>query len=348
MLEYRAAQEEKVIQRKLIVQGPVQVGFPLFIPGQKGVLNSKKYATFGVSHGLPYELLNISQKKADLNSHQALFQIKVRPTCFFGSCRESSESFVVDACFEKYPLIPEMAWRNYEHKSSVLTHNPQKSEIFDSMIHGMLDSKDHPAYSTALVSSLLSILTVQGSVPHFPILYQTFRTSLNYYATEALNPAPVQVLVREHIPYTFGERLALAETISPFEVLSVMFQTSFASAFGAKWAHYYQDLSTADIGLLPVSSRFLYYRWNKDFFRVPTFGHVVKLQNVTKALNKEKTQFPALSQKVSKMSQRKNEDTAAARVHKLTKQATWPSHEFSAAFGIKQSELPSHAKVYVL
>lgn len=306
----------------------VELGFPVSHCTGK----TCKYSTEEAKYRVPYKIQAVSEEYVKLNPYQTLAQVQVKPTCYFGTCNISPQEFVVDVTMDTYPLLPDIL-RNYHPPVSVLPLQTNNSASFKHLRDRILANPNHPAYQHATQAYRLALHTVQNMIPHFPIVYQMFRGNQS--------KDPVQVIVKEHIPETFDVYLAHAATISPFQVLSTMFQAAFTQQFAKEWNGYTIDINPSDIGLVPVSTRFLYYQWEKRFFRVPTFGYMVK------SLHSFEPKKQSWDLNKVKFTEGYNEKGAAARVDRLLKQETWTPDEFVPAFGIESSEVP-RTKVYVL
>lgn len=94
-----------------------------------------------------------------------------------------------------------------------------------------------------------------------------------------LNNYPVQLLFIENLSYTLDDLIDNEDyTITQDEWKSILFQICFGLAVVQKaYKFCHNDLHSQNIMFVPTDEDFLYYEFNSKYFKIPTFGKIVKI-----------------------------------------------------------------------
>ena len=87
----------------------------------------------------------------------------------------------------------------------------------------------------------------------------------------------MQILISEKLEYTL-EELVESNDVEEDEWLSILFQICFGLAVAQKNHNFvHNDLHISNIMFKKTDIEYLYYRVNKKYFKIPTFGKITKI-----------------------------------------------------------------------
>ena len=88
---------------------------------------------------------------------------------------------------------------------------------------------------------------------------------------------PVQLIITEKLEFTLDEYVK-ENLIETNEWLSILFQICFGLAVAQKkYKFCHNDLHSANIMFKETNEKYLYYKINKTYFKIPTFGKIAKI-----------------------------------------------------------------------
>jgi len=103
----------------------------------------------------------------------------------------------------------------------------------------------------------------------------------DYIAT--IKDIPLQMLCIEKLNGTLED--LIDENISEEELMSCLFQVSFALTYLQKHYHFtHNDLHINNIMYVETTTKYLYYKYNNIYFRVPTHGKIFKIIDFGRAI----------------------------------------------------------------
>lgn len=104
------------------------------------------------------------------------------------------------------------------------------------------------------------------------------------YAT--LPRFPVELIFMEKMEYTL-DKLIIEGEISDDEIISIFMQVIMILATYQKaFSFTHNDLHTNNIMFIKTDKKYLYYRYNKKLYRVPTYGRIAKIIDFGRAIYK--------------------------------------------------------------
>ena len=124
------------------------------------------------------------------------------------------------------------------------------------------------------LKSVLNIKSIDNSCDFSDIIdnNDTFKYCI-------LNNFPTQLLFMEKLEYTLDELIENKEyNISTTEWKSILFQICFGLSIAQK--HYkfvHNDLHSQNIMFVTTNDEYIFYEYNSKYFRIPTFGKIVKI-----------------------------------------------------------------------
>ena len=91
---------------------------------------------------------------------------------------------------------------------------------------------------------------------------------------------PVQLIILEKLGITLTEFLEINKdnSINEDEILSILFQICFALAIlQKKFSFVHNDLHASNIMFKNTEDKYIYYSYNGNYYRIPTFNKIVKI-----------------------------------------------------------------------
>ena len=99
-----------------------------------------------------------------------------------------------------------------------------------------------------------------------------------------LQDYPVQLSIMEHMNTTLDQLLDKGYQMSEREWVSVLYQIVFSLAVAQKHINFcHNDLHSSNIMFKPTKEKYLYYHINNTFYKIPTFGKIVKIIDFARA-----------------------------------------------------------------
>ena len=251
----------------------------------------------------PHRFNNIYVLKKLLNK---LFRVGLTGYVFKAlvSNKRNNYNFYQKIFIKELPIFNPFYYYKFQHIN--LNHhsipNPYNHKLLTEYF-----SINNSAYIECFVSSLLSKLVENNVTPHFPNYYGHFTTILDK-ATYNINGSydkikndgkfkkkfykykgqyhiqyknfPSILICQEYIDLSFDEfitkqvmgNLAKIDDI----ILSIIFQVS-AGLFIIHDNITHNDLHLGNIMFKKTDKRYIYYKYKKKIYRIPTFGYILKI-----------------------------------------------------------------------
>lgn len=298
----RGEDMKRLLTSRLRVHEPIDLNFPLYNPTTRRCVATKitssyllalcrilnmKPDSFGecnLERGSPYAIVDIGEKLGVISEYVSAFYVKIKPRCqYFEHCDPTA--YTVKAAVKRIPIIadvpcvPDLRSFLFDCKSPV-DHDGR-------MIHKIANSLYNDANIQTINYGLLSLLTVTQRIPHFCLLYGTFRA----FVTSHSASLPMQVLILEEVPYCMGIFSQLQVHWKGHTLLNILFQVAFTLSFLERiYGGLPEALDIDDFGLCPTNHTRLgiCYEWNHMQFTLPSCSYLVKFTGVNK-LHGDKT-----------------------------------------------------------
>jgi len=104
-----------------------------------------------------------------------------------------------------------------------------------------------------------------------------------------INNFPVQLICIEKCQGTFDDLLENDDNFTPNEGICALFQIIMILITYQKTFHFtHNDLHTNNIMYINTSLEFLYYKYNNNYYKVPTYGKIYKIIDFGRAIYKYK------------------------------------------------------------
>lgn len=250
-----------------------------------------------------YLALEIGETKKQINESSKISRIKVQ-------INNKGQSQWRNAFIKEIPLTP----LRHTQLLDRVKLAPLRPKMSNFLIFNNLYSIENSAYIEHLTSYLCSNLVENNQTIHFPYFYGSangiFKTftfsesdssdikkdlitySKKYRLTKKnekflikVPKIPTTILITENVGFCLGDILDNKEYCRE-EWLSYIFQLTAGLAIAQsryKLAH--NDLHIGNVMAKPTTRKFLYYKLDdKTFFRVPTFGKIIKIVDWGRAL----------------------------------------------------------------
>ena len=255
-----------------------------------------------------YLALEVGETDVDINESARISKVKVEINKK-GTCQWRK------AFIKEIPLVP------LRHTALLdrAKKEPIRSKITNFLIYGNLYSIENSAYIEQLTSYLCSNLVENNITIHFPYYYGSvggiFKT-FTFSESESANiqndvrtlakgyrivkkqndflikvpKIPTNLLILENVGICLGDILDNKEYCRE-EWLSYVFQVVAAlSIVQSRYKMTHNDLHIGNVMAKPTKRKFLYYRLDDNtFFRIPTFGRIIKIVDWGRALLSLKT-----------------------------------------------------------
>lgn len=158
-----------------------------------------------------------------------------------------------------------------------LLDNVEFQNIKDFIDEELVDSnKNDTNKNLSLKSNLDEIVTIENEHHEFTDIFNEYDNCVKYIKFKEF---PVQCVFMEKLTYTLDNLIKQEDyDISTIEWKSIFFQICFGLAVAQKRFNFvHNDLHCENIMFQDTLEEYIYYEYENNFYRIPTFNKIVKI-----------------------------------------------------------------------
>lgn len=283
--------------------GQVQSGEPGFpIPQALSLVPEAVQRVIGSEAGFPFEVSLVGNRvldrktiEEDANHKYILEQRSVDVTLnprFWKGTRFENKSKLPDdmkVTVMRTPIVPIVVWKRLQTAAHRRGKHASPSCSEDRLLEDAHSARqcfmdiNHPASVQAIVAYLTGSLVVRDVCPGFPAFVSCARAQRTDRPSgdDSVRPMWEQITMIESVMPYKDDFLDMDRFLKVDELLAHLFQVVFSLDCAQRLFGYcHQNLDLDHLGFVPTGrpNTVLYYRCYGKFYRVPTYGRLMKIR----------------------------------------------------------------------
>lgn len=234
------------------------------------------------------QIIKIIRKKKHIHINGSLYTCQLK-------CK--ARHYITDVFIKESPLINPLSIQlDYKNRHTISEYSYKHYLLNDSIVN-----KNNSSNIELFVNYILSKLVELGESIHFPHFYGFNIVTMNKFTTEydenigllthsdthnytiyknyiQLYDIPTILIYTEKLTNDLYHYILNSETILEHEWASYIFQIiSALTIIQSRYNIYHNDLHTSNIMYKNTSDKYIYYKYNDTYYRIPTYGKILKI-----------------------------------------------------------------------